>query len=268
MLDTITSVDAAIVEADRLRRVLKKSRNAQVRSSDERALAKATALAWFQNHRGPIDARLATPALADVDAGYRTILESSARDGARSKYVATLGQLKKQLIRLRTDCMTAEPPTATTSDLPPDFSPLIADVDMQRILVARWNECTLCLNAQASLSATVMMGGLLEGLLLARINRESDKSRIFVARAAPKEKTGATKPLDKWMLNDFIQVVSELKWISVSAKSVGVVLRDYRNYIHPQKQLSHGVHLTPEDATLFWEISKNITHQVIASVGR
>jgi hypothetical protein len=45
------------------------------------------------------------------------------------------------------------------------------------------------------------------------------------------------------MLKDFIDVVHELGWITVSAKDVGAVLRDYRNYIHPQKQLSHNVHL-------------------------
>jgi hypothetical protein len=43
------------------------------------------------------------------------------------------------------------------------------------------------------------------------------------------------------------------------------VLRDYRNYVHPQKQLSHGVHLKSDDAKLFWEVSKSIARQVIDS---
>ena len=110
-----------------------------------------------------------------------------------------------------------------------------------------------------------MMGGLLEALLLARVNRESDKKPIFTARAAPKDKKGITKPLSDWMLKDYIDVVAELKWISVSAKDVGAVLRDYRNYIHPYKQLSHGIHIALDDATLFWEISKTISRQIIAS---
>jgi hypothetical protein len=50
-----------------------------------------------------------------------------------------------------------------------------------------------------------------------------------------------------------------------TAKDVGAVLRDYRNYIHPQKQLSHGVHLKLDDARLFWEVSKSISRQVIDS---
>jgi hypothetical protein len=111
-----------------------------------------------------------------------------------------------------------------------------------------------------------MMGGLLKALLLARINRETDKKPIFTAKSAPRDRaTGKTKTLSEWMLKDYIDVVCDLGWITVSAKDVGAVLRDYRNYIHPQKQLSHGVHLQLDDAELFWEISKSISRQVIDS---
>ena len=57
----------------------------------------------------------------------------------------------------------------------------------------------------------------------------------------------------------------EKGWITVAAKDVEEVLRDYRNYIHPFKQLSHKVQLTPEDAALLWEVSKVILRQVIKS---
>jgi hypothetical protein len=61
--------------------------------------------------------------------------------------------------------------------------------------------------------------------LLARINREKDKSAVFSAKAAPKiAKTGRVKPLGDWMLNDFIRVLSELKLITVSATAIGAVL--------------------------------------------
>ena len=38
------------------------------------------------------------------------------------------------------------------------------------------------------LAATVMMDGLLEALLVARINKLSDQSQVFKAKSAPKEK--------------------------------------------------------------------------------
>jgi len=44
---------------------------------------------------------------------------------------------------------------------------------------------------------------------------------------------------------------------------VGEVLRDYRNYIHPQKELSNGIVLRTEDASILWEVAKGISHQLL-----
>lgn len=108
-----------------------------------------------------------------------------------------------------------------------------------------------------------MMGGLLEGLLLARINRESNKGPIYKAKAAPKDKAGKTRHLSEWMLYDFISVAHELKWITASAMSIGHALRDYRNYIHPQKQFTENVSLGPDDAALWWEMAKGIARELL-----
>src|SRR6266511_2313693 len=80
--------------------------------------------------------------------------------------------------------------------LAPDFSSLITDPQMQQILRRRWLECIDCISAGAPLAATVMMGGLLEALLLARINHEKNKAAVFKASTAPKDKaSGQTLPL-------------------------------------------------------------------------
>jgi hypothetical protein len=266
MTGAMTALQAAITEAGRLEKVLKDGRpRVRVTLIDERATAKATALAWFE-HKKELENSMSGADTARIDNGYKRILESSDRAGARSKYLSTLKAIKTELIRLRSEC-AAMPATPTrTGDVAPNFAPLISDAAMQKILNARWQECTKCIGADVPLAATVIMGGLLEALLLARINREADKKPIFTAKSAPKDRvTGKTKTLSEWMLKDYIDVVHELGWITVSAKDVGVVLRDYRNYIHPQKQLSHGVHLQLEDANLFWEISKSISRQVIDS---
>jgi hypothetical protein len=259
-------VDFAISDSERLRRILKKDQSNQVRSLEQRGLAKATASAWFASYRAQISQAAAEGSLDTIDACYQIILENSDRSGARTKYIKLLSDLKHNLIKLRTQLISA-PIGITTSDQYPDFSPLVSDVEMQRVLISRWDECLLCLDAKAALAATVMMGGLLEALLLARVNRQADKTALFTAKATPKNaKTSSPKPLGEWMLNDFIQVLSELRWITVSATAVGAVLRDYRNFIHPQKQLTHNLHLQPADAELFWEVTKNIVRQVISSV--
>ncbi|HEV2022750.1 MAG TPA: hypothetical protein VGQ94_09485 [Terriglobales bacterium] len=136
---------------------------------------------------------------------------------------------------------------------------------MHRILVNRWQECTRCIGANADLAAIVMMGGLLEALLLARIQREPDQAAVFKAVAAPKDtKTKKTLPLQAWTLRHFIDVAHELKWISQTVKQVGVVLRDYRNYIHPYKELSHKIVVQPGDSGVLWEVSKSISRKLLS----
>ncbi len=138
---------------------------------------------------------------------------------------------------------------------------------MQVILEKRWLECDACVDAKAPLAATVMMGGLLEGLLMARVLGEKNQAPVFNAKAAPKDKQGKPLPhLRDWTLQDFIAVAHELKWITTTVKDVGVILRDYRNYIHPQKELSHGIVLNPSDARLLCQIGKTVVRQVIQSV--
>ena len=251
-------------DVERLRKILKKSTVVQVRSTDERAVAKATAYSWFHDRRLSV-ANLATQSLEDVDDKYQLILDAAERHSSRTKYLTTLKDLKRCLIKLRAEAIAGNS-GANQNDSAPDFSPLVQDPSMQKILRSRWDECVLCLGAKACLAATVMMGGLLEAILLARVNRIQNKTPLFTAKRAPKDpKTGATRQLREWMLNDFIQVLSELKLITGSATSSGAVLRDYRNYIHPQRQLSHDMHLSQEDAELFWDVTKNIVRQVIST---
>src|SRR5579875_2125580 len=62
---------------------------------------------------------------------------------------------------------------------------------MQMILAKRWRESSVRVKSDAPLAATVMMGRLLEGLLLAKINQLASKSSVFNAAAIPKDaKTG------------------------------------------------------------------------------
>ena len=110
-----------------------------------------------------------------------------------------------------------------------------------------------------------MMGGLLEGLLLARINRMPNQAPAFTAKAAPKDDHAKTLKLRDWTLKDYLDVAHELGWLSKSGKDVGAVLRDYRNYIHPVKEHSHGIAVLDSDANLFWLVVAELARQVVAS---
>lgn len=267
MQEAYEAIDQAITEVDRLRRILKKNKSIQVRSHEERSLIKATAYTWFKTHRPTVSKVDDVQLLEDVGAQFKAVLECSDRAASRLRYDESLKTIRKGLSKLRVHCVTApEDFTEITSDDPPDFSVFTPHTPMQQNLLRRWQECSNCLAGNAPLAATVMMGGLLETLLLARVNKEPDKKAIFTSTKSPKDKsTGKSLPLQDWSLKHYIDVAHELGWVSQSTKEVGVVLRDYRNYIHPYKELSHRIQLTMHDATLFWEITKSISNQLIAS---
>lgn len=264
MNEAFGAIDAAIQESKKLRSALKRKAAPQVRSAEERSVIKATSLAWFNNHRPAIASRLDRVVLDDIDELYKKILLASDRASTRGAYDEWLKRIPQELSKIRGHIIAPNSQPMHTADDPPDFSPLVSDARMHEILNSRWKECCSCLAADAPLAATVMMGGLLEALLLARVNQESDKSKVFRAKAVPVDRnSGKPLLLKDWTLRHYIDVAHELGWVSQSAKDVGEVLRDYRNFVHPYKQLSHGIKLSRHDAALFWEITKSISRQLV-----
>ncbi len=268
MNKTNDAIEAVLNETDRLRRSIKGRKSPQVRSSEERSLVKATALSWFNTHRKEVLRILKIEQIDALNNLYKELLTAADRATSRAKYDTILKTIREQGIELRVHAVLApeNPIINPTTDEPPKFDLLIGDARMRNILIRRWQECFICSAAGAPLASTVMMGGLLEALLLARVNKETNKAPIFKATKAPKEKiTGKTLSLNEWTLRHYIDVAHELGWISQSAKDIGEVLRDYRNYVHPYKELSHGINLSPDDSNLFWEICKSIAKQVTKS---
>jgi hypothetical protein len=206
--------------------------------------------------------------LTPIDRPYRVILDSTEKAAARSTYVDSLQGAKENLTALRARVLVQPPRQLQRSDdRAPDFSTLAGDAVMRGILERRWGECQRCIFAEAHLAATVMMGGLLEALFVARANRLTDKSPLFKTKAAPIDpKTKKAIDLRDWTLAAYLDVGYELQWITRSGKDVGVVLRDYRNYIHPEKERSHDVVLGAADSAMFWEVAKSLTRQLLRVV--
>jgi hypothetical protein len=264
------SIESAIAGANSLQKVLKSHSSNQVTSEDEKQIVKATAHAWFNNNRAAISLYLGEDQLKSADDLFRLLLACAGRATLRTKYLDVIKQARKKLGALLADhaiLLSRDPSTpgalAATTDNAPQFSPLISDPKMQAILKERWQECVICVKSGAPLAATVMMGGILEGLLLARILQLPNMAPVFTAKLSPKDKAGKTLPLKEWGLKNYIDVAHELGWITTTAKDIGEVLRDYRNYIHPQKELSHGISLGPSDAEMLWNIAKSIAVQVL-----
>jgi hypothetical protein len=273
MADALAEVEAAIGEVIKARQSVMRGESKQVFSRDEIDRLKSVAFAWFKTHQPIIKAHPSRPDLTNVDSAYGTVMDSTGRCASRTTYADALLLAKNSLVEARgfiAANLHASPIAAanTTNDAPPNFAPLAVDANMQAILQRRWDEVQRCLSCKSNLAATVMMGGLLESLLLARINSSPDKGAVFKAKLAPRDKGGKTLMLPDWKLVHMVEVAHELNWITKSAKDVGNVLRDFRNYIHPHKEYTDGVSILDEDARMLWEVTKSITRHVLVSVGK
>jgi hypothetical protein len=266
MKPSAAAVDAAIRQSETARSRVSRLRNRQVKSADDRDYLRSVAYTWFHSHRPIVVDDAGAELLASVDATYHVVLDASERLSARRTYLTAFDEVRTALLSLRSSLLSVSLPSSPppTPEQPPDFSPLAADSEMRVILVRRWNECLVCIRAGAHLAATVMMGGLLEALFVARANRMKDKSLLFKAKATPIDsKTGKPLDLRDWTLRPYIDVGHELNWITRSGKDVAAVLRDYRNYVHPEKERAHGVVLAEHDSQMFWEVTKALVRQLL-----
>ena len=273
-LTALQDVETAITEVASARQSVSRKRSRQVSSPEEIDRLKSVAYAWFQTHKPTIEAHPSNPDLTAADDAFRAVMAATGKFAARTTYVRALKRAKAALETIRETVATArahDVPVVTGAETPerlPAFGRLTHDARMEAILARRWNEIQACVTARAYMAATVMMGGLLESLLLARMNASGNRAAIFTARAAPKDKNKKTIALAEWKLWQMIEVAHEVGWITKSAKDVGNVLRDFRNYIHPHKEHADNVMITEDDARMFWELTKILSKQVLASVGK
>lgn len=261
--ETLTDgVDAV----ERARATIAKNRNRQVRSRETRLALRSLAFAWFQSYRPALAQHVpGADALGDADDAFQTLMDATDKNATKQTYADALSRAKKALLALRRSVVIGGT-VGDPGDAAQDFSPLAADSTMKGILERRWEECRKCLEARASLAAVVMMGGLLEALFVARANTLTDKKPLFKAKSTPLD-AKTKKPLDlrDWTLRAYIDVSHELGWITPSAKDVAAVLRDYRNYVHPEKERSHGIVVTDGDSAMLWQVTRSLARQLLTA---
>lgn len=119
---------------------------------------------------------------------------------------------------------------------PPDFLNLKLGPGLGEILADRWHQAQKCMNAEAYLAATIIMGSMLEGMLLAVLQKLPQEANT--RRAAPHDpKTGKVKYFAEWSLSDMINVAHEARWLDLDVKKFSHALREFRNLIHPYQQM-------------------------------
>jgi hypothetical protein len=118
---------------------------------------------------------------------------------------------------------------------------------LRQIVERDYRELTLVLHPSGAWkSAVVMAGSILEAVLYDLLTRGPSrvKRAMAAANAPPKSKGGPARNIrkntgnDRWDLADLIAVAVELKLLpSDREKTIDQVLRDYRNFVHPHKEV-------------------------------
>ncbi len=117
-----------------------------------------------------------------------------------------------------------------------DISQLGLDLNVNDIVAMRLKEAESCVVNDAPLSAVIMIGSILEGILL---GIATAYPQLFnKAQCAPKNEVGSVRKFPEWTLNSFIDAASETGFIKQDVKKFSHVVRDFRNYIHPYSQMA------------------------------
>ncbi len=258
-------IEEILGDIERTRKLLSKSKTPQVRTINEQEVIRAVAKSWFERYKTKFpttDQEWET--MTQIDCDYNDLLDWSYKATSRVRYLELLRVIKSNLIRVRSEILSGSYRKAVSKNIL-NLERLVPNGEMRQIIYQRIGETEKCLLI-APLAATVMMGALLEALFLARINKLDDKSILFKLKSIPLEDDGRTPlNLSKWTLKYYIPVAHEMGWIRKAAKDVSSIMMEYRNLIHPEKQLRLGVTIEPQDANMFWVIFMQLSEQIVES---
>lgn len=136
---------------------------------------------------------------------------------------------------------------------------IIKDVNIGKVLQNRLEEIKKNIKNDLNLSAVIMMGSFLEGILL---SIETYYPKIFNQSSSAPKKNGKVKNFVEWSLSDSINVAYELGFISEDVKKFGHNLRDFRNYIHPYQQMSSQFFPNKDTSEICFQVIKAAINQI------
>jgi hypothetical protein len=120
------------------------------------------------------------------------------------------------------------------AEAPPDFVHLTRDVTLAGMLENRRWEVTVCMKHRAFLSAIIMMGTILEGVLLSIVHNNPKEANV--SPQAPRDQHGRIKHFADWSLADLSEVARDRGWIALDENKYVYLLKEYRRLIHPWEQ--------------------------------
>tara|TARA_R110001592_G_scaffold22642_2_gene89762 strand:- start:516 stop:1346 length:831 start_codon:yes stop_codon:yes gene_type:complete len=142
----------------------------------------------------------------------------------------------------------------------PNIDRLPIDAHAIPIIESRLVEARTALSAGAYLSVVFLCGSVLEAVLLGAAQK--DPAKFNKASSSPRNPDGTVRRFHEWSLAQFIDTACEIDLLKPDVKKFGHGLRDFRNYIHPYKQMVSG--FTPDQHTA--KVSFHVLKAALANV--
>ena len=118
----------------------------------------------------------------------------------------------------------------------------VNDAELRSIIERDYRELTLMIFPSGAWKSTVILAGsILEAILHDLLSSNPErKLQAASSSKAPRDRSGKLKSLDndEWTLHDLIEVSVDLALLpDQRARTFDQVLRDYRNFVHPRKEI-------------------------------
>lgn len=123
----------------------------------------------------------------------------------------------------------------------------VDDSKLREILERDYQEIQKGIIASNWKSAIILCGGSIEAILLDLLFKNSVKA--ISSTKAPKK-----SDLNKWDLNDLVEVAVEEKMIGSEIAKLSHTVREYRNLIHPGVEVRKDLKVKPEEAKIAVEV--------------
>ena len=128
----------------------------------------------------------------------------------------------------------------------------IDDVELREIIQRDLRECAIAVVAEQDKLATIMCGSIAEALLLHQVNKKGvtkyDVSAVSRRRDAP------ACPVSEMVLNELLYVALKENILDKSEHNLGHYLKDYRNMIHPAREIRAKENVTHENVGTMWSV--------------
>ena len=133
---------------------------------------------------------------------------------------------------------------------------------MREILFRDLRECAISIIAAQDKMATIMCGSIIEAILMHKI---SERGLVQYDISEINRKSGANKtPISNMGLNELLFVADKEKLLDTNSYHLGHYIRNYRNVVHPAKEIRMKEDITHENVLTMWSVLLRIITELLS----